>query len=54
MNGCAGRMKKNLKEIGQFCWDLEEEKKVVIERKKKIELHEKKKAVTARVIKKYL
>ena len=46
------RMNENkLKEIGQFCWDLEEQKKVVIEKNGEIELLERKKAVADRVIK---
>ena len=40
-----------LKEIGQFCWDLEEQKKLVIEKNGEIELLERKKAVADRVIK---
>ena len=41
----------NFKEIGQFCWDLEEEKKVVIEKNKEILGHEKKKEITDKIIK---
>ena len=42
---------KQLKEIGQFCWDLEVERKAVLDKNKEIEVFENRKTVTDKIIK---
>ena len=42
---------RQMKQIGQFCWDLEEVKKVVIAKDKEIEMFENRKVVTNKILK---
>ena len=47
----CNKVENNLKDIGQFCWDLEEAKKEISEKGKELEVFEKRKEVTDKVIK---